>query len=255
MSLDKKIAAFDLDGTLAVSKSPVTPKMAELLKKLAEEKIVIVISGGSFAQFKTQFLPPFHNDSSMLHVMNNLILLPTSGSQRYEYDPEKREWVRTDYVPLSQEVKEKAQKALKEIIDSGLYDLPSNPKGEIVEDRDTQISFSALGQLAPIGEKELWDPDHKKRQKIKAVIEPKIPEATIRIGGTTTIDILPKGFDKAVGLSLFLDKKNLNKSDMIFVGDALFPGGNDYSVKEAGVDVVSTKGPEETAQIIENWLK
>jgi hypothetical protein len=250
----KKIIAFDLDGTLAVSKSPITYEMGDLIKQLAQQKIVVVISGGSFKQFQTQFLPPFHRDDSMMSFIQNLILLPTSGSQRYEYDQEKKEWELTDKEPLSESVKDKAKKLLQEIIDSGLYDIPQNPIGAIIEDRDTQISFSALGQKAPIEEKKLWDPDQKKRQKIKAEIEPKIPEATIMIGGTTTLDILQKGFNKAVGLERLLNKLHFQKSDMIFLGDAVFPGGNDYSVFQAGIETIAVKGPEETGLIVKNWI-
>lgn len=250
----KKIVAFDLDGTLAVSKSPITNEMADLVKELAKQKLVVVISGGWFKQFQTQFLVPFHNDDSVNSYINNLILLPTSGSQRYEYDKEKKDWKMTDKEPLREDIKEKVKKILNEIITSNLYGIPQNPKGDIIEDRDTQISFSALGQEALIEEKKLWDPDQKKRQKIKAEIEPKVPEVTIGIGGTTTLDILAKGFNKAVGLNKLLGKLGFQKSDMIFVGDGLFPGGNDYSVFEAGIETIEVKGPEETAEIIKSWI-
>lgn len=62
---DKKIIAFDVDGTLTVSKSDITVSMAELLKKVIAQKVVVAITGGSFKQLQTQFLPPFLNDSSL----------------------------------------------------------------------------------------------------------------------------------------------------------------------------------------------
>ena len=165
---NKKVISFDLDGTLTASKSPITEEIGELVKQLAKQKIVAVISGGSFNQFKTQFLPSFNVDDSMMPLIHNLILLPTSGSQRYEYDEFKKEWQITNKEPLDKGLKEKAKILLQEIIDSGLYDIPKNPKGDIIEDRDTQISFSALGQLAPIEEKKLWDPESKKETKNKS---------------------------------------------------------------------------------------
>src|SRR3989338_3932238 len=251
---NKKIIAFDVDGTLTASKSPITDEMAALLKELIKQKMVIAISGARFEQFKNQFLPPFFNNNLILPSINNLILLPTSGSQRFEYDKVKKEWVLTDKEPLKEKVKEKAKELLKEIIDSGLYDIPPNPAGDIVEDRDTQITFSGRGQLASIEEKRIWDPDKKKREKIKAILEPELPEASILINAYSSIDILPKGFNKAVGLARFLNKLGLQKSDMIFVGDGLFPGGNDYSVHEAGFETIAVKGPEETAVIIKQWI-
>ena len=75
------------------------------------------------------------------------------------------------------------------------------------------------------------------------------------INGTSSIDILPKGFNKAVGLNRFLGEVGLEKTDVIFVGDALFPGGNDYSVYEAGIETIAVKGPEETMAIIKKWLR
>jgi hypothetical protein len=249
----KKIIAFDLDGTLAVSKQPITEEMAKQIKNLAKEKIVVIISGGSFKQFKTQFLPPFLNDSNFSSI-KNIILLPTSGSQRYEFNKSKGEWEMTDFEPLSEELKQKAKKYLKEIIDSNLYDIPKGSIGEQIEDRTTQLTFSALGQEAPIEKKAIWDKDQAKRQKIKAVLDPLLPELNIIIGGTTTLDMLPKGFDKAVGLIRLLDKLGLEKSDMLFIGDAIFPGGNDYAPYIAGIDCIKTSGPAESAEIIKEWI-
>jgi phosphomannomutase len=254
MLQNKKIIAFDLDGTLAVSKRPITEEMAHLVEELAKQKIVVIISGGTFKQFNTQFLPAFNKEGFSPSFVKNLILLPTSGSQRYEYDLEKKDWILTDLEPFPDEIKEKTKRILKEIIDSGLYDIPNNPIGEHIEDRITQLSISALGQDAPIEEKKLWDPDQKKRQKIKLVLDKELPETSIIIGGTTTIDILTKDFTKAVGLFRLLDKLGLKKEDMLFVGDAIFPGGNDYSAYEAGIDTVQISGPEETSSYIKKWV-
>ncbi len=251
---DKKIVSFDLDGTLTVSKSPITREMASLIKELMKQKMVFVISGGSFNQFKTQFLPFFTNDNSFLNFIHNLILLPTSGSQRYEYDDIKKDWILTDKESLDGVVKDRAIKLLQGIIDSNLYDIPQNPIGKIIEDRDTQITFTPNGQQAPIEIKRLWDPDRKKREKIKSALAPKLPEVDLLINGSSSIDILAKGFNKAVGLMRLLDKIGLKKSDMVFVGDALFPGGNDYSVYEVGIETIAVKGPEETELLIKKWI-
>jgi len=250
----QKIIAFDVDGTLTVSKSPITNKMADLIKGLMKQKMVVAISGAKFGQFKTQFLPPFDNDHSIIPFFHNLILLPTSGSQRYEYDDAKKDWQITDKEPLREDIKEKAKKLLKEIISSSLYDIPQNPAGDIVEDRDTQITFSGCGQLAPIEVKSAWDPDKKKRQKIVAAIASELPEASLLINAYSSIDIVPKGFNKAVGLTRLLNKLGLKKLDVIFVGDGLFLGGNDYSVHEAGFETIPVKGPKEVELLIQKWI-
>lgn len=251
---DKKIIVFDVDGTLTASKTLITESMANLIKELIKQKMVIAIAGGSFHQLETQFLPPFLRDDSMMPFIHNFTLLPTSGSQRYEYDEIKKEWTLTDKEPLPSGAKERAMKLLQEVIDNPVYEIPQNPIGNIIEDRDTQITFTPNGQQAPVELKLRFDPDRKKREKIKAMLELKLPEISILINGTSSIDILPKGFTKAVGLMRFLNKIGLDKSDVIFVGDALFPGGNDYSVYEAGIDTIAVKNPEETESIIKKWI-
>jgi hypothetical protein len=37
---------------------------------------------------------------------------------------------------------------------------------------------------------------------------------------------------------------------MIYIGDALFVGGNDYPAEEAGVDSIQVNGPHETKQVV-----
>jgi phosphomannomutase len=251
---NKKITAFDVDGTLTASKTMITDSMANLIKELVKEKMVLAIAGGNFKQLETQFLPPFLHDDTMLPYIRNFILLPTSGTQRYEYDEAKKSWILTDKEPLDENVKIRAKKLLQQVIDSPEFGIPPNPIGEIIEDRDTQITFTPNGQQAPVELKLKFDPDRKKREKIKAFLEPQLPEVSLLINGTSSIDILPKDFSKAKGLMRFLDKASLNKSDVIFVGDAIFPGGNDYSVFEAGFDTISVKKPEETEEIIRGWL-
>src|SRR3989338_9809768 len=96
---NQKIIAFDIDGTLTVSNGPITRDMADLIKKLLKQKTVVLISGGRFEQFKTQFLPPFYGDNSF-NFLHNLILMPASGSQRYEYNEANQDWALTDKEPL-----------------------------------------------------------------------------------------------------------------------------------------------------------
>jgi HAD superfamily hydrolase (TIGR01484 family) len=123
--------------------------------------------------------------------------------------------------------------------------------GEPIEDRGSQITFSALGQQAPLEEKKKWDPDFTKRKKIKADLEKFIPEFSVRLGGTTSVDVTKPGIDKAYGIKKLRDMLGITIKEMIFIGDALFPGGNDYPAKEAGVVSIQVKDPEETKRLIE----
>lgn len=256
IKMSKKIVAFDLDGTLAESKQHLEPFMAASLCALARQKKVVIISGGSFNQFNKQFLPFFFPDKEYKDlVYHNLILLPTSGSRRYQFDNGINEWVMTDEEVMPKSIRENVLKVLKDFISSDKYNfVPVIEGDEIIEDRGTQITMSALGQNAPIELKKIWDPNQEKRTQMKKELEKLLPEVNIIIGGTTTLDILPKGFDKAKGLIRLLDKLGMTIDDMVFIGDAIFPGGNDYSAYEAGIESIKTSGPEETIEIIKKWF-
>jgi phosphomannomutase len=123
--------------------------------------------------------------------------------------------------------------------------------GEVIEDRGSQITFSALGQQAPLEEKKEWDPDFTKRKKIKALLDKLIPEFCVRLGGTTSIDVTKPGIDKAYGIRKLRDTLGIAIREMIFVGDALFPGGNDYPAEEAGVVSIRVRDPNESKRVIE----
>jgi HAD superfamily hydrolase (TIGR01484 family) len=251
---DKKIIAFDLDGTLTVSKSPITIEMANLVRDLLKHKIVVIISGGSFKLVsEKQFLPKFIVDDSLLPFVDNLKIITTSGTQRYEYDKSISNWVQVDKVGMDESVKDKVKKIFKEIIDDPKYGIPKNPIGDIVEDRETQITLTPNGQLAPVELKMKFDPTREKRENIVAVVAPQVPELDFLINGISSIDVVSKGCNKGFGLLRMLKSLNLTKDDMLFVGDAIFPGGNDYSAKEVGIETISVSGPEETEVLLKSW--
>lgn len=243
----KNIIAFDLDGTLAESKHRITDEMAVLISKLAQHSKVIIISGGSFAQYEKQLIPYIG-----IEHLENIILMPTNGSVRYEYLGS--EWNITKEIPFEGNVKEKVLHELQDVIQCGEYNVPQEHYGEYIEDRGTQITFSGYGQLAPIDKKSIWDPSREKRIKIKEYIELKIPEVEAHVGGMTSIDILPKNFNKAKGILLYLEEITMTVKDVLFIGDAVFPGGNDYSPSQVGIETIATTGPEQTKEIIQTLL-
>jgi phosphomannomutase len=106
----------------------------------------------------------------------------------------------------------------------------------------------------PIEEKKDWDPDFAKRKKILKILTPLIPEFSVRMGGATSIDITKHGIDKAYGIRKLRDVLNITIEEMIFIGDALFPGGNDYPAKEAGVVSIRVRDPNETKRVVETII-
>jgi hypothetical protein len=239
----KKLIVFDLDGTLAESKSALDPEMAALLAGLLAVVKVAVISGGDWPQFNKQLvsnLPPGQ-------LMDNLLLLPTCGTKFFRFDGQWKKLYSEDFTPAE---KEKTISSMNRALAEAGF-KPEKTWGEIVEDRGSQITFSALGQQAPLIDKEMWDHDFSKRIKIKAILDTYIPEFSVRMGGTTSIDVTKPGIDKAYGIRKLRDILGIAIDEMIFIGDAIFPGGNDYPPKEIGVLSICVRDVHETKRVIE----
>jgi acetate kinase len=248
ISLDprKKLIVFDLDGTLAVSKAPLDAEMATLLDALLRVVKVAVISGGGWPQFEKQLLSQLSGDERLM----DLSLLPTCGTQFFQYSSG---WTLLYAENFSDEEKELVVHSLKKAIESSNFRIEGT-WGEQIEDRGSQITFSALGQQAPIEEKEKWDPDFAKRKKMQAHLEQLIPGFSVRLGGTTSVDVTKLGIDKGYGMRKLRDTLGIGLHEMLFVGDALFPGGNDYPAKEAGVESIQVRDPNESKRVIEAIL-
>ena len=239
----KKLIVFDLDGTIAESKSSLDDEMSELLRDLLSIIKVAVISGGNWPQFEKQLVSNLPCDANL----KNLFLLPTCGTKFYKYN---LTWEKLYSEDFTVEEKEKIISSLQKAI--GLSDFKAERVwGELIEDRGSQITFSAIGQQAPLEEKKKWDPDFAKRRQMKEFLDKSIPQFSVRLGGTTSVDVTKQGIDKAYGIRKLRDILGVAIVEMIFIGDALFPGGNDYPAKEAGVVSIQVKGPQETKRVIE----
>lgn len=240
----KKLIVFDLDGTLAESKSSLDAEMSRLLHDLLDIVKVAVISGGDWPQFEKQLLSNLPQDERL----GNLSILPTCGTKFYRYD--SADWNKIYSEDFTADEKEKIISSLKKAIGVGGFKA-EKLWGEQIEDRGSQITFSALGQQAPLEEKDKWDSDFTKRKKIKATLDTFIPEFSVRMGGATSIDVTKPGIDKAYGIRKLRDLLSISLKEMIFIGDALFVGGNDYPAKEAGVVSIPVRGPNETKRVTE----
>ncbi len=253
----KKVIAFDLDGTLAPSKSALPDRMGAALQRLLDYFEVCVISGGKFAQFEKQLLNGLQANPAQLEKLH---LMPTCGTQYYHYDIARHKWERVYAELFTEAEKKKITAALNKGVDD-LHYRAKKTYGETVEDRESQVTFSVLGQdiVDMLGEeglrqKEAWDPENKKKNELRDYIAPLIPEFEVRVGGVTSIDVTKPGIDKAYGMKKLMAMLEIGKSDILFVGDRVRPGGNDYPVKEAGIDSMEVSRWEDTALLIEGIL-
>jgi hydroxymethylpyrimidine pyrophosphatase-like HAD family hydrolase len=138
----KKLIVYDLDGTLAESKSSLDTEMAALLHDLLRVIKVAVISGGDWPQFETQLLSHLPHDDCLA----NLSLLPTCGTKFYQYTGD---WKKLYEEAFTTDQREKILSSLKKALGAANFKVEKT-WGEVTEDRGSQITYSALGQHAPL---------------------------------------------------------------------------------------------------------
>lgn len=244
-----RLVAFDLDDTLAPSKSPVDPRMADLLVRLLGTVEVCVISGGQFGQFQMQLVDNLPVEQA--DALARLHLMPTCGTQYYLF--QNGGWVQ-QYAENLTDAQKGAALAAVESEAKRLGYWEADTWGPILEDRGSQITFSALGQAAPVDAKKAWDPSGEKKNTLRAAVQAHLADLEVRSGGSTSVDITRRGIDKAYGMTKLAELTGIPLEEMLFVGDRLDPDGNDYPVKALGVRCIAVEGWEDTAAEIERFL-
>ncbi len=255
--MNKDLIVFDLDGTLARSKTPMDAEMIELMKQLLAIKKVAVIGGGKYEVFQMQLLEPMQSAGNLL---NDLFIFPATSTSFYRYD---NGWQRIYSLELPAEDREKIRKTFEEVFRDLGYIHPEKTYGDIIEDRITQVTFSVFGQdvVKVLGDeglqlKEDWkEKNTPLKMQIAEMVQERLPHLSVRAAGHTSIDVTQKGIDKAYGLKQIEEYLSVPIAKMLFIGDAIFPGGNDYAVVGTGVEYIQVKDPEETKAIIRNLIK
>jgi len=243
----KKVLAFDIDQTLNVAKTPITDEIADLLVKCLDHFEVCPISGQKFDQFLIQIVNQLKNPTK--EQLSRLHLFVAQGTQYYRFNTEKNDWEQVYNYPLTDEQVEKIIKTIEQSAkELGYWEEDKLAAGdEIIENRLSQVTFSALGQKAGTEAKYAWDPDHEKRKKIVARCKELAPEFDYEIGGTTSINAMTPGMNKVFGMTHLLEELNVEKSDVLYFGDMTQPGGNDYPVVQMGIETITVRNHEDTA--------
>ncbi len=251
-----KLVIFDLDGTLTETKSNLAPDMARTLRDLLAKKQVAVIGGGTYRQFRRQFVSRLNCPPALL---GHLFLFPTTATAFYRY---KKGWKNVYGHPLSKGKKRAIRAAVREVFKMADYIPPKKTYGKTLEDRGSQMSYSFLGQdvVALLGAKgvrmkEEWTKKNTPlKLRIARMLQKKLPDLEVHAAGFTTIDITQKGIDKAYGVRQIEKVLKVPIKDMVFIGDALYKGGNDAAAKKTGVKTIAVGGPKDTIKIIKRIL-
>ncbi len=212
---------FDLDNTLTPSKSLIEPAHVPILKKLCERADVTVVSGHGEQDIRKHLRPELE---SMYHVLgqNGNRAVTKDGNVLWNHSLTKKQKEAT--LALIADIRRELNYKVKD-------------ENDIVEDRDSQIAFSLIGHHEDKAKKDAFDPDFAKRRAVLENLEQsgtlkKLNDAgvEVRIGGTTNLDFFQFGKNKGYNVGVFIEKMGWKKDDCLYIGDALFPGGNDDTV-------------------------
>lgn len=248
LKLPFKAIAFDIDDTLTASKQPLESDMATVLSDLTHSVPVAIISGAKKEQILTQLISHLQGQS-----WENLYLFPNGGAGAFTFDPHGQEKEIYNNA-ISEEARKNITSFAEKVIEESGINKGCEIFGDVIEFRGASIAISLLGQQATPEAKKSFDPDGKKRLAILPRLEQGLPEFTIKIGGWTTVDINQKGIDKAYGMREFAKILSLPEEDIMYVGDALYEGGNDSAVLTTGVMTHQVKNPADTLAYLRSIL-
>lgn len=212
---NKKHLFFDMDMTIAPSRELILPEMYALLKSFEQD--IVIVSGQ-------------HNDK-IAWQSNNLpaIRLGQNGNHGVDLDGTEL-W----NFPLTDDERAEILTHIEALVTK--LDHVPKPEWTPVEDRGAQITFSPIGNEAPVDLKRAYDPDMSKRLTLIKQVPFDSAELVVKIGGSTSFDYIHKDRNKGTNVQRLIDLKGWKADDCIYYGDGLFPGGND----EAVIGVIDT---------------
>lgn len=204
-----------MDQTIAPARQPILPEMYELLNALPHD--IVIVSGQEVAKIGWQ--------------SNNLPSYTLGQNGNHATDVQNNElW----NIPLDEAHRAEIMQHIQAIIDALDHDL--NYDWTPIEDRGSQITFSPIGNTAPVELKMAYDPDRKKREALIAKVPFVSDELVVKIGGSTSLDYIHKDRHKGANVQKLIDLLGWNKDECVYFGDGLYPGGND----EAVIGVIDT---------------
>ena len=252
----KKVLSFDIDQTLNIAKTPIPDEIADLLKDCLDHFEICPISGQKFDQFLIQIVNRLTERGATKEQLAHLHLFVAQGTQYYRFNLEKDDWELVYNYPLTDEQVAKITKTIEQAAkELNFWEADKlQPGDEIIENRLSQVTFSALGQKAGTEAKYAWDPDCKKREQIVKRCKELAPEFDYEIGGTTSINAITPGMNKEFGMTHLLEELKVSKGEVLYFGDMTQPGGNDYPVVQMGIDTITVRSHEDTAYALRGIL-
>lgn len=240
----KTALALDIDNTLTPPRQPIEKEMTDILKRL---RVPFYVAAGShLSLLRKQFFEPFYNFGFREHfdafVSNGAIHYHCDYSDKMKIDLVSEFKIRdhlgeNDYNYLL--------KRLTETLEMAEFQLP--PSLNVVDGRI--VDRVSMINLCPIGRKHQEDSDARLnresfvafdratgyREKMIRHLNQMLShlinnrQLHITLGGQTSFDIGIVGEDKTKPVRTLLAE---GFERVIFIGDALFEGGNDAAIND-----------------------
>ena len=242
-----KALIADIDDTICQSTRPISAEMAAEIDRIAASGILVAFISGStleqlFGQLGAGLSRPFH-------------ILAASGTHYASvgYEGGKASWKEVYRQGFQPEETAEIMAAFEALIASEKI-VPLTSREDQLQDRGSQITLSALGRHAPDAAKRGFDPGMKVREGWLKLMQARLGgKYNIRIGGTSSIDVTPRGIDKAWGITRFLEIHTLQPSEALYFGDKLGPEGNDYPARRV-LDAFQVNDELDTLRLLKNFL-
>ena len=261
----KNIILFDMDGTLTEPRQQIEPRMINQILEILEQGHEVGIVTGSPENYVNQQISDLIElvievgHSSSFHIM------PCNGTEYIFYDEngERNEMV-TDNMEAFLETENftELMAALCHLQTevSGPFWRDGLPlTGNFIQYRGSMINWCPIGRNANNEQRAkfvAFDESTGFREEYVRTINQWIDwrelELTVALGGSTSFDIYPTGWDKTYCLTWFGDRT------CWFVGDKCKEGGNDKQLYDTLVKsgrAFETASPEDTEAIIKGILK
>ena len=259
------IVLFDMDGTLTPPRGDFHLDLMEPLHRLSRLSDIGILTGSGNKYIKQQLLPLMNNP-----IRNKIHLLPCNGTIYYR--PKRftagNDFPKFDLIHKCDMVDEMGielfNSLMKElisrqhsVIDYGKFPLT----GHFIDYRDSMINWCPIGRNATQAHRAEFKKFLKKNPNFRDVQISILKERgsiigftdklTFKLGGDTSFDIYPKGWDKSYALRHFSDLT------VWFVGDRCTGSGNDkeiYDILKKESRAFETTSPAHTAEIIDDVI-
>lgn len=232
---------FDLDGTLTPSRECMDKRFIQEFIPWLKVNQCYIATGSDIKKVEEQV------PSSVLELFSGIFV-----SMGNVFFKDGKRVYKNDYEPSEELISD-----LENLRSFSKY--PYQKYQNYIEKRIGMINFSVLGRDCPHNEREkysAWDEVHKERLQIQSILQEKYPELNFELGGKISIDIVPKGFGKEQ-IASYIRKLHPTEK-LVFWGDRTMPGGNDYSLAQAMMQMSNTEvnqvsGPEQVLEMIKDY--